>query len=323
MVSRRGGNRGTTFSDLTTKRFTGQYHEQALPGGEGLAYYNARWYDPQLGRFVSPDSIVPSPSNPQSLNRFSYVRNNPLNRIDPTGHAECVDVECNMRTNPTNGNVIIANTGGSVLYELILRAQIGNDTAPRRLKRLLDETSSVKGRIRNVARLNFGGFAKKRGDKGFRRELADGYYYENFWGGKTQQTGHFLTAVNMGYNPGILEWLYNDSMVGHEIMSDEPSINYPKGIRNLRQVTVATDNDIESFQRAISFDEAGFHFLRDAELNMILDTIVHGGVQNRVGNSMEDLRLTVRGVRLGRLVYRGELQTNKHLANWIAWNIAE
>ena len=86
MVSRHGGNRGTPFSDLTTQRFTGQYHEQALPGGEGLAYYNARWYDPALGRFVSPDSIVPSPSNPQDFNRYSYVRNNPLGYVDPSGH---------------------------------------------------------------------------------------------------------------------------------------------------------------------------------------------------------------------------------------------
>ena len=71
---------------MTTRRFTGQYHEQALPGGEGLAYYNARWYDPALGRFVSPDSIVPEPGDPQDFNRYSYVRNNPLNFIDPTGH---------------------------------------------------------------------------------------------------------------------------------------------------------------------------------------------------------------------------------------------
>ncbi len=33
-----GGNRGAAFSDLTTKRFTGQYHESSLPGGEGLSY---------------------------------------------------------------------------------------------------------------------------------------------------------------------------------------------------------------------------------------------------------------------------------------------
>ena len=40
-LSGSGGNRGTAFSDLTTRRFTGQYHEQALPGGEGLAYYGS------------------------------------------------------------------------------------------------------------------------------------------------------------------------------------------------------------------------------------------------------------------------------------------
>ena len=41
-----------------------------------------------MGRFLSADTIVPSPGNPQSLNRFSYVRNNPLKFIDPTGHGE-------------------------------------------------------------------------------------------------------------------------------------------------------------------------------------------------------------------------------------------
>ena len=82
-----GGNRGTAFSSLTTKRFTGQYHEAGLPGGEGLSYYNARWYDGQLGRFVSADTIVPDPGNPQALNRFAYVVNNPLRLVDPSGHA--------------------------------------------------------------------------------------------------------------------------------------------------------------------------------------------------------------------------------------------
>ena len=38
---------------------------------------------------ASPDSIVPDPSNPQSFNRYSYSRNNPLRYIDPTGHKEC------------------------------------------------------------------------------------------------------------------------------------------------------------------------------------------------------------------------------------------
>ncbi len=52
-----------------------------------MSFYNARWYDAQLGRFVSADTLVPSPGNPQSLNRFAYVVNNPLALVDPSGHA--------------------------------------------------------------------------------------------------------------------------------------------------------------------------------------------------------------------------------------------
>ena len=51
-----------------------------------MYYYGARWYDPYISRFTQPDTIVPKPENPQSLNRFSYVRNNPLVFTDPTGH---------------------------------------------------------------------------------------------------------------------------------------------------------------------------------------------------------------------------------------------
>ena len=39
---------------------------------------------------VSPDTIVPNPNNPQSFNRYSYVQNNPLRLVDPSGHS-CQD----------------------------------------------------------------------------------------------------------------------------------------------------------------------------------------------------------------------------------------
>ena len=51
-------------------------------------FYNARWFDPQLGRFAQADIIIPS--GVQGLDRYAYVRNSPLNYTDPSGHnPEC------------------------------------------------------------------------------------------------------------------------------------------------------------------------------------------------------------------------------------------
>jgi RHS repeat-associated protein len=54
-----------------------------------LMDYGARIYSPLLGRFLSADSVVPRPGDPQSLNRYSYVYNSPLVNIDPSGHDGC------------------------------------------------------------------------------------------------------------------------------------------------------------------------------------------------------------------------------------------
>jgi RHS repeat-associated protein len=63
------------------RRFTGQRAHDEL----GLYHYQARWYDPALGRFVQPDSIVPDPGNPIDWDRYGYVRDNPVKYIDPSG----------------------------------------------------------------------------------------------------------------------------------------------------------------------------------------------------------------------------------------------
>ncbi len=62
--------------------FTSQYHDEESE----LYYYNARYYDPELGRFIQADTIVPYPANPQAFNRYTYVANNPVNLVDPSGH---------------------------------------------------------------------------------------------------------------------------------------------------------------------------------------------------------------------------------------------
>ncbi|NOZ51180.1 MAG: hypothetical protein GXP37_14225 [Chloroflexi bacterium] len=56
------------------------------------------YYAPTLTRFTQPDTLVPNPGNPQSLNRYSYVRNNPVRYTDPSGHGYCEDMDCVVKT---------------------------------------------------------------------------------------------------------------------------------------------------------------------------------------------------------------------------------
>ena len=68
-------------TEETHRGFTG--HE--MLGAVGLVHMGGRLYDPLTGRFLSPDPFVQAPNNLQSINRYSYVLNNPLSYTDPSG----------------------------------------------------------------------------------------------------------------------------------------------------------------------------------------------------------------------------------------------
>jgi len=87
-----GELRAASGPSQTSYGYTGQRTEKGL----GLYFYGARWYDPQLSRFLSADSIIPQQQGVQAWDRFAYVSNNPLKYTDPTGHwRDCPgDVNC-------------------------------------------------------------------------------------------------------------------------------------------------------------------------------------------------------------------------------------
>ncbi|MDK8182618.1 RHS repeat-associated core domain-containing protein [Paenibacillus sp. UMB4589-SE434] len=64
-------------------KYSGEYWDKTT----GLQYLRARWYDPSMGRFINEDTYEGDKGNPLSLNLYTYVENNPLKFIDPSGHA--------------------------------------------------------------------------------------------------------------------------------------------------------------------------------------------------------------------------------------------
>lgn len=98
-IGNRGNIIGYLSSDTLRQKFTGKERDET-----GLDFFQARYYSSKLGRFMSPDYIEGNPAsffnsldlssalpysslmNPQTLNHYAYVGNNPLTYVDPTGH---------------------------------------------------------------------------------------------------------------------------------------------------------------------------------------------------------------------------------------------
>ncbi len=75
------GTDATSITALTPRGYTRHEHDEKV----SLINMNAREYDPLLGRFLTPDTIVQFPYSSQGLNRYAYVHNNPLSFTDPSG----------------------------------------------------------------------------------------------------------------------------------------------------------------------------------------------------------------------------------------------
>ena len=101
-----GDSLNCTGSDATELHFTGKERDAE----SGLDYFGARYYASSMGRFLSPDWSAKARSvpyakfgNPQTLNLYGYVQDNPLRTFDPDGHNAFTDFFSNTFQKIENG----------------------------------------------------------------------------------------------------------------------------------------------------------------------------------------------------------------------------
>lgn len=87
-----------------------QYTDQELDPESGLYNYDARLYDPVIAIFNGADTVAQDLCNPQSRNRYIYTMNNPLNYVDPDGHARYRVSWTAVRVGDTVGGAYISGT---------------------------------------------------------------------------------------------------------------------------------------------------------------------------------------------------------------------
>ncbi len=76
----------TPSSVISGKSYIGEQYDSELGAEIGLSYLHARYYDPNLGRFLSPDTYDPTVSG-VGINRYAYAGNDPINMSDASGHS--------------------------------------------------------------------------------------------------------------------------------------------------------------------------------------------------------------------------------------------
>jgi len=114
-------------SDPNHYKFTGKERDAE----SGLDNFEARYFGSSMGRFMSPDPVGGHQEDPQTLNRYAYVRNNPLSLTDPTGldfHLDCTPTEDNSSTchGGIQGTTTTDENGKSTFTPTVISSKDGN-----------------------------------------------------------------------------------------------------------------------------------------------------------------------------------------------------
>jgi RHS repeat-associated protein len=100
--------------DVTNKNRRGFTDHEHL-NEQQLIHMNGRVYDYNLGRFMSVDPFIQSPTSTQSVNPYSYIMNNPLAGTDPTGYCSTKDSVAGCSDSLGEGEFTDITEGGKVV----------------------------------------------------------------------------------------------------------------------------------------------------------------------------------------------------------------
>lgn len=163
-----------THFNEKTRRFAGHDTDSET----GFVHAQARTFSPAHRRFLSADPITVAPdrlADPQRLNRFSYVRNNPLRYSDPSGEDLHIKI-----TNIVVGYqyLVDVNSGRKIRTEVLsYRVIVTNDSGTRRIFELTRGSSHGKrgqyGRFQEAPPGEYVGKVRRDGRRGFRVELTE------------------------------------------------------------------------------------------------------------------------------------------------------
>jgi RHS repeat-associated protein len=120
---------GDSAGDVSAMHFIGKERDSE----SGLDNFGARFDSSSIGRFMSPDPMGGHQEDPQTMNRYSYVRNNPLNLTDPTGlgfylqcnnkdHKDCVQVQIDPKNDKSQQWVQAQDGKATVITSDSIRA---------------------------------------------------------------------------------------------------------------------------------------------------------------------------------------------------------
>ncbi len=189
--------------------FTGQ----KLDDETGLYFYNARYYDPSLGRFITADTLTPNPKNSQAFNHYAYVFNNPLKYTDPSGNFPWIAAIIGAIIGGASGGISAYNSGQPLWQGVLLGGIQGFFSGAV----LGTPFSSIKEQG------YWWGLTQASGGLSLAGQLAGAVGWRE--GQRTLGYAALGTgALYMGVNilKGIKDWLYEDRFNTYDTTFEEP-----------------------------------------------------------------------------------------------------